>query len=270
MVSVLRRAMPGLVVACVLFPGSARAQEPGQWDPRDAYVTRAELRNLVGRLEATLESPAYSRRLHARARRELDLVQSRLAAGDFRPGDRIRLVVQGETTLTDTFTVREGPMLNLRDVAEIPLRGVLRAELDSQVTTHLARVVRRPQVRSQALVRVQIAGAVARPGVYTIPSSTLLTDALGVAGGMASNARLDAIEVKRDGQTIWDDSSLGNVVARGPTLDQLGLRDGDLIDVGQASTTGSLGWLGSANASLRSVSLLLALPFSVLALTRLF
>lgn len=56
-----------------------------------------------------------------------------------------------------------------------------------------------------APVRVHVAGAVKKPGVYTLPGWSRVIDALKKAGGAAANADLDAINLAdpiRDGEQI--------------------------------------------------------------------
>ena len=60
---------------------------------------------------------------------EADALRARLRDGDFRGGDRIVLSVRGDSALTDTFTVHPGRTLRLPNLPELPLQGVLRAEL---------------------------------------------------------------------------------------------------------------------------------------------
>ena len=56
-------------------------------------------------------------------------------------------------------------------------------------------------VRPSVVVRVHVAGAVRTPGVYTLRSSDRVVDAVAAAGGPATNADLDSINLA---QTILD------------------------------------------------------------------
>jgi hypothetical protein len=63
-------------------------------------------------------------------------IQARLTDGDFRRGDRIALMVQAESTLTDTFVVgsRAELILPPPTTGSLSLKGVLRSELESRLT----------------------------------------------------------------------------------------------------------------------------------------
>ena len=80
------RIVAGAFVAVTLVPALA-AQVPGP-----AYATRA----------------ALEQQLQGRSVEENRLIRVRLDSGDFRPGDRILLTVEGEKELSDTFTVGMG------------------------------------------------------------------------------------------------------------------------------------------------------------------
>src|SRR2546427_1171453 len=49
---------------------------------------------------------------------------------EFQIGDRILLRVEGDSSLTDTFTVSRGPALVLRVIGELSLAGVRRADVE--------------------------------------------------------------------------------------------------------------------------------------------
>ena len=83
--------------------------------------------------------------------RQAQVVRKRLAEGDFQPGHRILLFVDSDTALSDTFTVRADQKLLLPNLPEISLAGVLDSELQSYLETQLARYIRNPNVRAQAL-----------------------------------------------------------------------------------------------------------------------
>lgn len=223
----------GILIAGLLLTtlAPAAAQDTSGWDPTGLQLTRTELQDILARFEETSESTAYSRALREQAAREAALIRARLEEGDMRAGDRVLLVVEGQTALTDTFNVVAGRMVVLPEVGQIPLEGVLRSELQAHLTQQIGRFIRDPVVHVRALVRVQILGAVARPGFYPVPSDLLLTDVLMLAGGPAAGAKIDEIEVRRGSETIWEADALREALIEGRTLDQLSVRAGDGIYV---------------------------------------
>ena len=153
--------------------------------------------------------------------------------GDFRGGDRIVLSVRGDSALTDTFTVQPGRTLRLPNLPELPLEGVLRSELQEYVTRHIARFVRDPVVEVRPLIRVGLLGEVDRPGYYFITTDGLVTDAIMLAGGPTREADVTKATVRRGTTVLWQPDQLREALIEGTTLDQLGLRSGDEIIIGE-------------------------------------
>jgi competence protein ComEA len=61
-------------------------------------------------------------------------------------------------------------------------------------------------VAPPSTVVIYVAGAVAHPGVFELPTPARVDDAIGAAGGLAADADLDALNlaaVVRDGERIW-------------------------------------------------------------------
>ncbi len=250
-----------LVAAVSLVSRAASAQQEETWDPRQVYMSRAELSALFDRFERAANSAAYSEYLREQSRFEASLVRQRLEQGDFQVGDRILLRVQGEATLTDTFTVTEGRVLALQDIGEVPLQGVLRSELEPYVTDFLARYVRNPRVVARSLIPVTIIGGVTTPGFYTVPSQLRLDDVLTLAGGPTALAQLDRLRIERGGRRIWEGAPLQQAIVEGRTLDQLNIRGGDQIHLPAAGGT-----IGAWEASVRTIGYLLAIPISIFAI----
>jgi protein involved in polysaccharide export with SLBB domain len=228
-------AKAGLLTGLMLIlPLAASAQgiEAG------GYIGRDSLVQLLKRSEETASSRAYSSALRDRARRESELLRSRLENGDFQVGDRILLTVERQPELTDTFTVRQGPVLPLPEIREFPLTGLLRAELEPRLTQHLKAFLVDPRVQATPLMRIWIDGGVTTPGVYLLPSHSLVTDAFMQAGGTTRDARLNSISIVRDNKVIWEGESLQKAITEGRTLDQLSMRAGDRIVVAEAGRQG--------------------------------
>jgi protein involved in polysaccharide export with SLBB domain len=241
------------------------AGQQGSGPSAGRYVTRDDLKALIARLDSAVRSPAYSEGLKARAQAQAAEARSRLADGDFRVGDRLLLTVQGESALTDTFTVGQGSQLLLPLVGPIPLRGVLHAELESYLTAQLVRRIRDPRVEARPMVRVAIEGAVVRPGFYSVPVGALLGDAVMVAGGLVTTARAEDSRVERSGRNVLSSAAFRQAMTAGRTLDQLDVRAGDRIVVPERG-----GGPGVAETRLRVVTTLLSIPLTVFALTQLF
>ena len=70
-----------------------------------------------------------------------------------------------------------------------------------------------------------------RPGYYAVPIDLVLADALMVAGGGTKDARVDQLRIMRGDSPLWSGNKLQTEIAQGATLDQLGIRAGDRIQV---------------------------------------
>lgn len=195
----------------------------------------------------------------------LSHVRARLAVGDFRPGDLVLLEVQGDTALTDTFTV--GPRRELQlpapAVGTLSLEGVLRSELEEKLTAFIARFVRDPVVRARPLVRLSIQGEVEDAGYYGVPADAPLADAIMAAGGTTALANMKTLRIERDGRPILKGSALQRAIADGRTIDEVNLRGGDVITVDRRPTTA---W----SEHLRIVALVVSIAGGVYGLSRAF
>jgi protein involved in polysaccharide export with SLBB domain len=259
------RTLPLLVVGALVGAQPLLAQDEENWDPRQVYMSRDQLEGLLDRYEGAATSAAYSDYLRRQARAEAALIEVRIAQGDFQVGDRILLRVQGEPTLSDTFTVSGERGLDLPDIGSVPLDGVLRAELEPYLGDYLARYIRTPRVQARALIPITIVGGVERPGFYTVPSQMQLSDVLMVAGGPTALAQLDRLRIERGGTRIWEGAAIQDAIVEGRTLDQMNVRGGDRI---QLPARG--GNLGAWEGSVRTFALLLTVPATVAALIAIF
>ena len=224
-----------LLAAAVLLSRDLRAQGT---DTRRVQATRPELEAELVEIEKIVNSPGYSGRLRAAKRAEADLVRQRLVDGDLQVGDQINLTVVGEQALTATFTVAAGRVLILPGYPEIPLKGVLRAEVPAYLSQELKKYIRDPQVHAQTMIRLSIFGAVGKPGFYQVAADQLAGEAImTAAGGPAGGADPHKMTVRRGGVEIWSKEAFQQALVEGVTLDRLNLRAGDEITVGEQKHT---------------------------------
>ncbi|HEY2805980.1 MAG TPA: polysaccharide biosynthesis/export family protein [Gemmatimonadales bacterium] len=209
---------------------SAQAQIPGT-ELTQVLASRPALESLLTRLNDAAQSRDFSASVRDQAKRQADQVRARLADGDFHVGDRIALVVESESTLTNTYIVSSGRVLILPNVGSIPLQGVLRFDLTDYLTQRLRQYLRDPKVRAQSMIRVEITGAVGKQGFWTVPVDIAVDSVYGIAGGIGTTADLKKMKIERAGETLFEGQALHQVIIEGTTIDALGIQAGDVFSV---------------------------------------
>jgi polysaccharide biosynthesis/export protein len=194
-----------------------------------ASSERVTLQSRVARAEsaATRDTPSSDRRSEA------SLLRSRLRDGDFHPGDRITLWVNGEPALSGTFTVRAGNVLVIPSLHELPLQGVLRSELRDVLLREIRHYIKDPEIQVTTLVNIAVLGSVSRPGFYAVAPDAPITDVLMTAGGPAANADFGRSRVVRDGVDFAHSKSVRRFLEANSTLDEIGVQSGDQIIIGE-------------------------------------
>ena len=152
---------------------------------------------------------------------------------DFHVGDRIALTIEGPQTFSDTVVVRDGLILRLPNIGDIPMTGVKRSDVESYLTQQIGKFIRNPVIHATPLVRIAVLGQVGRPGFYTMPSDVLLSDVVMRAGGPTGNADLNRTVVRRSGQEVISREQVASALTAGMTLDQLHIAPGDEMVVGE-------------------------------------
>ena len=194
---------------------------------------------------------------------EANAIEARLRDGDFQVGDRVLIRVLEDSALTDTFTVRAGRVLQLPDMPDIRLAGLLRSEAEDHIAAEIGRYVRNPTVQVTALMRLAVLGGVNSPGYYDLPADMVLSDVVMVAGGPSGDSKLDKTKVYRLDNEIYSSGDVQVQLASGVTLDRMNLQGGDQIRVGREQ-------IGRIESIVRTVSLALGIPLAIYALTQIF
>jgi len=216
------------------LPGRTRPQPQAQTQPQTQPQAQVQGTSAIrGQTRRQLEARLAQIERDRRRVAEATAIRARLRDGDFQVGDAIVLNVVGVAQFSDTFPVRGGRLLQLPEIEPIALTGVLRTELQSHLQRHIGRYVINPTVQAHSLVRVAVAGAVARPGFYEVRPDAPISEAVMHAGGLGREGDATKMSVRRAGRTIIPENQLRVFVAQGATLDDLSIRPGDELRVGE-------------------------------------
>jgi polysaccharide export outer membrane protein len=186
---------------------------------------------------------------------------SPVLGGTFQVGDRVSIRVEGDTILTNTYTVGPGPTLVLPEIGVIALRGVRRTEAETYLRQQIGRYLKDPVVHAKALLRVSVIGEVQHPGFYSVAFDAALEDALMQAGGPTRDAKVPAMRVEREGKTVLQGDSLQLALARGLSADQVGLRDGDRFVLPRMAVK-------DPESTWRILGILVTIPVAIYGITR--
>jgi protein involved in polysaccharide export with SLBB domain len=141
-----------------------------------------------------------------------------------RPGDSIRLRIWREPDFSGDFTVDDAGVVMLPRLGALKVSG----EEPESLKVKLIREYQKYLTSSIEVVflrRVQILGAVQKPGLYQVDPIMTVADALALAGGVSPNGRDDEVEVIRAGEELPDRISGRTVIGDSP------VRSGDQLYV---------------------------------------
>lgn len=225
----IRAALTILVAVAML--GSVRRVGAQDTDVGAWNATRSELTAMLATLERYAASPAYSARAQGEAAARVQEVRRRLNDGDFREGDRVVFEMSGTIARRDTVAIQEGPQLVLAPFGALPLRGVLRAEIEERMTALVRTSVLDAQVRVLPLVRLAVFGSVAAPAYLSVSLETRLDELIMRAGGPVTEADPASVTVMRGEDVVLDGSEVLAAISEGRTIGSLALREGDYVSL---------------------------------------
>jgi hypothetical protein len=231
----LLRHTPALVLAAVALVSAASAQSILGEQRRQ--MTRTELEGALASYEK-LSVSTNDKKVKEQALIDAAAIRERLRTGDFYPGDRIVVRVLNDTSVSDTFTVKQGRLLEFGSIPPLSLSGVLDSELLPSVKEHVAKYIKEPDVIVTPLVRLQISGGIAQPGYHQFETDQTMSDAIMSIGGPGQNSELDKAEIKRAGKVIVDRNATARALRSGKTIGDLGLRDGDELYIPERAPGG--------------------------------
>lgn len=227
----LGRMLRNLILPAVLtFTLSHATQAQAHIGEQRRQATRAELEQMAKAAEGAAQA-APDAKTKERMMDDASAIRMRLKNGDFVPGDRILIEILGDSASSDTFTVRGDRMLQLPNLPDISLAGVLDSELKDHLTKEVGKYVKQPELNATSLLRLAMMGQIGRGGFITIPMDQAITDVLMATGGPGSSADFNKTVVRRSGKVVVSAEEFQEAVRANRTVGDMSLRDGDEIFV---------------------------------------
>jgi protein involved in polysaccharide export with SLBB domain len=149
--------------------------------------------------------------------------------GVLRPGDVIRLRIWREPDLSGDFPVDETGLVTFPKIGVFKVFEYSSTGLKAKLLDSYAVFLKNPSVEVTMLRRINILGAVQKPGLYPVDPTMTIADALAVAGGANPNGDQHHIELVRNGVHITENLSIDSNIAETP------LRSGDQLFVPERS-----------------------------------
>ncbi len=218
--------LPALLSFAVVSPANGQASLGEQ----RRQATRAELEQMAKAAEGAAQVAPDSK-TRDRMFTDATAIRMRLKNGDFVPGDRILIQLLGDSTASDTFTVRGDRMLQLPNLPDISLSGVLDSELKDHLTKEVGKYIKKPELNATSLLRLAMLGSIGRAGFITIPTDQAITDVLMATGGPGPASDFNKTVVRRAGKEIVSAEEFQEAVRANRTVGDMSLRDGDEIFV---------------------------------------
>ena len=205
----------------------------------DGFLDEVERDNAILEESGRDEETERKRVEVLRALWEEDLPPYRVNAGD-----RIEIRVYGHDELNVTTRVSPDGSVGMLFLGQVDVAGRTIMEARDAIEKGLEPYIKHPVVGVTVLEvdseTVTVSGAVDRPGLYNISSSTRLADAYALAGGTAVRlfygvhidvANLELSILVRDGQILPVD--FRNAIEHGDSLDNVLMRKGDYMFIAQ-------------------------------------
>ena len=223
----LRDAALFAVLSSALVPAAVAQTFLGE---QRRQASRAELEQMAKAAEGAAQVAPDSK-TRDRMVNDASAIRMRLKNGDFVPGDRILIQLLGDSLASDTFTVRGDRMLQIPNLPDISLAGVLDSELNSHLTKEVGKYIKKPEINATSLLRLAMLGSVGRGGFITIPTDLAITDVLMATGGPGPTSDFNKTVVRRAGKVVVSPTEFQEAVRANRTVGDMSLRDGDEIFV---------------------------------------
>jgi protein involved in polysaccharide export with SLBB domain len=114
-----------------------------------------------------------------------------------RPGDLVRLRIWREPELSGDFTIDAAGVVTLPKVGPVQATDHSVDGLKTKLLKAYQVYLNQPSIEVIPLRRIQVAGAVRNPGLYTVDPTMTIADVIALAGGAAPHGRRDRVVLVR-------------------------------------------------------------------------
>ncbi len=180
-------------------PNGARSVGPYRPSEFEQFVQKMALPETIRRFGAELMTAPDD---------EIDAASSPSVPADYlvKTGDELNVVIWGSVDADLRLTVDRNGRIAIPRVGTVPVAGVKYSDLGALLSRRVAQTFRNFELsvtldQLQGL-RVYVTGFVARPGAYSVPGLSTLTQALMRAGGPAASGSFRSIQLRRGGQVV--------------------------------------------------------------------
>ena len=151
-------------------------------------------------------------------------------AQDINPGDGIRIsFLDIQDVITGDYYIQPNGLLNLPLIGVIETKSKDFKEIRSEIEARYDSLYKEPHLSVNALYRINILGAVQKPGFYYVSDYEKFTAILAFAGGTTENADIEDIKLIRNNKQI--DIDVETIIKEGSTVTDFGLQSGDQVFV---------------------------------------
>jgi protein involved in polysaccharide export with SLBB domain len=150
-------------------------------------------------------------------------------AEPLRPGDVVRLRIWREPDLSGDFSVDESGQVVLPRLGPVSIMAISRDSLRRALVSAYATYLKNPSIEVVLLRRVNVLGAVQKPGLYPVDPTMTVADAVALAGGATPEGKRDRVELLRGGNRVTVKLDPGTRLGETP------IRSGDQLYVPQRS-----------------------------------
>src|SRR5262245_16900989 len=206
---------------------AACARQP----PRQQVVASPVIRSDLDALMYGAPGPAYPASYPAKRVAQVVPVSAVIVPEDgpytLDTGDKLRIVVFGQDTLSNTYTVDAAGVVTMPLIGGVTARGVTTAQLAGAITGRLKQnYLRDPSVAVEVDTYRPffVLGEVTYPGQYPFVPHMTVENAVAIAGGFTPRATKSKVTITR---------KIAAVPQRFPLPLRYKIRPGDIITVGE-------------------------------------